>query len=91
MPARRKPVSTAALAEQLTASVLRFEHPADQVISGFFKRHPQLGARDRAMLADRIWTQLVSSPVYVPCGTIQCMGTAYRSPYLIRTVYNAMQ
>lgn len=62
MPARRKPVTSAALAEQLSAEVWRFASPADQVISAFFKRHPQLGARDRAMMADRIWTQLREAP-----------------------------
>ena len=77
MPPRRKPLSTAALAEQLTASVLRFEHPADQVISGFFKRHPQLGARDRAMLADRIWTQLreAAAPEWIAHAWEQALGS----------------
>ncbi len=62
MPVRGKPVSVAALAQQLMTEVLRFEWPADQVIAGFFKRYPQLGARDRASIADGIWERLRDEP-----------------------------
>lgn len=37
---------------QLLAQVLRFDGPADAVMSRFFKREPHLGARDRSLIAE---------------------------------------
>ena len=78
MPVRGKPVSVAALAQQLMAEVLRFEWPADQVIAGFFKRHPQLGARDRASIADGIWAKLraESPPPWIVAAWESALGTS---------------
>jgi len=36
----------------LLGQVLRFEGPADAIMSRFFKEHPQLGARDRGLIAE---------------------------------------
>jgi 16S rRNA (cytosine967-C5)-methyltransferase len=33
-------------------ALLRFEHPADSVMRAWFREHPDLGARDRALVAD---------------------------------------
>ena len=35
--------------------VLRFEHPADGVLSGYFRTNKQVGARDRAFVADAVY------------------------------------
>lgn len=40
----------------LLAEVLRFEHPADAVISHFFRERPKLGAADRAWLAETVYS-----------------------------------
>ena len=40
------------LATELLHQVLRFEHPADSVVSDFFRRQRQLGARERHTLAE---------------------------------------
>ncbi len=40
---------------RLLAEVLRFEHPADAVISHFFREHPKLGASDRAFMAESVY------------------------------------
>lgn len=47
-PAPRLIAQTLAALEEL----LRFEAPADRVLSRFFRRHRSLGARDRAFVAD---------------------------------------
>lgn len=41
--------------ERLLDEVLTLSFPADSVISRFFKSHPNLGSRDRALLADAAW------------------------------------
>lgn len=37
------------------AEVLRFEYPADGVLSGFFREERKLGARDRAFVAETVY------------------------------------
>ncbi|SCC92850.1 putative RIBOSOMAL RNA SMALL SUBUNIT METHYLTRANSFERASE B (SUN) [Thiomonas sp. X19] len=49
---RRVLVSTA---RELLRIVLRFDLPADVVISRYFRAHPQLGQRDRHVLAESIY------------------------------------
>ncbi|GAB4195948.1 MAG: RsmB/NOP family class I SAM-dependent RNA methyltransferase [Wenzhouxiangellaceae bacterium] len=46
-----------ALNEVLT-QVLSFEHPADQVISRYFRAHRQLGGGDRRMIAETVYAGL---------------------------------
>ena len=41
----------AALTDAVRA-LLRFEHPADSVMRAWFREHPELGARDRGVVAD---------------------------------------
>jgi 16S rRNA (cytosine967-C5)-methyltransferase len=36
-------------------SVLKFEHPADAVLSQYFKQHPALGQSDRAFIAEGVF------------------------------------
>ncbi len=50
-----KPVTRLNLLDGLVAEVLKLEAPADTVISQFFKRHPQLGSRDRGFFAEAAW------------------------------------
>ena len=40
------------------AEVLRLKHPADGVLSGFFRSHPQLGRQDRALVAETVYAVL---------------------------------
>jgi 16S rRNA (cytosine967-C5)-methyltransferase len=42
----------------LLEQVLRFEHPADAVVSRFFREHRSLGPRERATLADTAYAVL---------------------------------
>ena len=42
-------------AGSLLAELMQFEHPADQVVQHYTKRHRRLGARDRAQLADVVF------------------------------------
>jgi 16S rRNA (cytosine967-C5)-methyltransferase len=51
------------LATELLHQVLRFEHPADSVVSDFFRRQRQLGARERHTLAETIYTVLREKPL----------------------------
>jgi 16S rRNA (cytosine967-C5)-methyltransferase len=37
---------------ELVAQVLKFEHPADAVVAGYFREHRALGPRERATLAE---------------------------------------
>src|SRR5512147_2202119 len=46
-----------ALAHAL-AQVLRFEGPADAVMSRYFREHPNLGSRDRSVVAEGIFHAL---------------------------------
>jgi 16S rRNA (cytosine967-C5)-methyltransferase len=40
------------------AAVLPLKWPADSALSGFFREHPQLGQRDRALVADSVYAAL---------------------------------
>ncbi|MFM9969430.1 MAG: RsmB/NOP family class I SAM-dependent RNA methyltransferase [Burkholderiales bacterium] len=40
------------------AEVLRLKHPADGVLSGFFRSHPQLGKQDRTLVAETVYAVL---------------------------------
>lgn len=40
------------------AEVLRLAHPADGVLSGFFRQRPQLGRQDRALIAETVFAVL---------------------------------
>ena len=43
---------------ELVGRVLQFEHPADAVVSRFFREHRSLGPRERATLAETAYTVL---------------------------------
>src|SRR3954466_5354402 len=43
---------------ELVAQVLRFEHPADAVVSRYFREHRSLGPRERATLAETAYAVL---------------------------------
>lgn len=43
---------------ELVGRVLRFEHPADAVVSRYFREHRSLGPRERATLAETVYTVL---------------------------------
>jgi 16S rRNA (cytosine967-C5)-methyltransferase len=43
---------------ELVGRVLRFEHPADAVVSRYFREHRGLGPRERATLAETVYTVL---------------------------------
>ena len=51
------------LATELLHQVLRFEHPADSVVSDFFRRERQLGPRERHALAETIYAVLRRKPL----------------------------
>ena len=42
----------------LLAQILRFDHPADAVVSHYFRDHRQLGSRERATLAETAYAVL---------------------------------
>ena len=46
------------LATELLKAVLRFDQPADAVVSDFFRRHRTLGPRERHTLAETTYTVL---------------------------------
>lgn len=46
------------LGTELLRTVLRFEAPADGLVSGFFRQHRQLGHRDRHALAETVYAVL---------------------------------
>ena len=46
------------LGTELLRSVLRFDQPADAVVSAFFREHRQLGHRERHALAETVYTVL---------------------------------
>ena len=50
-----KPRTLVTTARELLRQVLRFELPADVVVSRYFRAHPQLGLRDRHVLAESIY------------------------------------
>jgi 16S rRNA (cytosine967-C5)-methyltransferase len=43
---------------EAAAAVLRFERPADAVLSSFFRAHPKLGVHDRGFVADSVYALL---------------------------------
>ncbi|MCI4440408.1 RsmB/NOP family class I SAM-dependent RNA methyltransferase [Tibeticola sp.] len=43
---------------ELVALVLRFDHPADAIVSRYFRQHKQLGPRERATLAETAYNVL---------------------------------
>lgn len=43
---------------QLLARVLRFDGPADAIMSRYFKQHPRLGLRDRGLIAEATFEAL---------------------------------
>jgi len=45
-------------AADLVGLVLKFDHPADQVVSRFFRDHREFGPRERATLAETVYTVL---------------------------------
>jgi 16S rRNA (cytosine967-C5)-methyltransferase len=45
-------------AAELLGQVLRFDHPADAVVSRYFRDHRTLGPRERATLAETVYTVL---------------------------------
>jgi len=46
------------LCAQALADVARFAHPADAVLSNFFRNHREAGRQDRALIADTIYSGL---------------------------------
>ncbi len=40
------------------AEVLRLRHPADGLLKGFFRQHPDLGRQDRALVAETVYAVL---------------------------------
>ena len=42
----------------LVALTLRFDHPADAVVSRFFREHKSLGPRERATMTETVYTVL---------------------------------
>ncbi len=44
--------------EQLLPEVLQFDQPADRVVSRYFRAHPKLGNRDRALIAEAAFSVL---------------------------------
>jgi 16S rRNA (cytosine967-C5)-methyltransferase len=49
---------------ELVALVMRFDHPADSIISRFFKQHRGLGQRERATLAETAYRVLRHRNLY---------------------------
>ncbi len=47
--------------ERLLPELLNFEQPADRVVSRYFRSEPQLGNRDRALIAESEFSQFASS------------------------------
>ena len=42
----------------LVAQVLKFDHPADAVVSRYFREHHELGQQDRAFVAEAVFAVL---------------------------------
>ena len=51
-------------ASELVLRVLRLDHPADAVVSHFFREHRNLGPRERATLAETAYSVLRRKPLY---------------------------
>lgn len=50
-------------AQQLAKLVLRFEYPADSVVSRYFRENRQLGMRERAALAETVYELIRQKPL----------------------------
>jgi 16S rRNA (cytosine967-C5)-methyltransferase len=50
-------------AQQLVKLVLRFEYPADSVVSRYFRENRQLGMRERAALAETVYVLIRQKPL----------------------------
>jgi 16S rRNA (cytosine967-C5)-methyltransferase len=70
-------------ARELLAAVLRFDAPADAVVSRHFRAHPQLGQRDRHVLAEtvyqvvrqlRLWRELAQGAPVAPDLALLALG-----------------
>ena len=44
--------------EELLRELLKFQHPADAIVSRYFRQNPKLGGRERALLAEAAYTVL---------------------------------
>ena len=51
-------------ATALVGQVLRLDHPADAVVSRYFREHRELGSRERATLTETVYTVLRRKPYY---------------------------
>ena len=51
-------------ATELVRQVLRLDHPADAVVSRFFREHRNLGPRERATLAETAYAVLRRKVLY---------------------------
>ena len=51
-------------ATELVRRVLLLDHPADTVVSRFFREHRALGPRERATLAETAYAVLRRKPLY---------------------------
>lgn len=52
------------LSAELVRLTLKFEHPADAVVSRFFRDHRALGPRERATLAETVYEVLRKKPLF---------------------------
>ena len=50
---------------ELVELVLKFDHPADSVVSRFFREHRALGPRERATLAETAYNVLRLSLIHI--------------------------
>ncbi len=57
------PTALLDLAGELLGAVLRFDQPADAVVSSFFRQHRSLGQRERHALAETVYTVLRRRPL----------------------------
>ena len=51
-------------ATALVGQVLRLDHPADAVVSRYFREHRELGSRERATLTETVYSVLRRKPYY---------------------------
>jgi 16S rRNA (cytosine967-C5)-methyltransferase len=77
----------ASLAEAL-ATILRFDGPADVLLSRFFRQHPTLGARDRGLIAEGVYHALRR---YATLGWVMQPAPPPRAPRLAALVTLARQ
>ncbi|MDH5205538.1 MAG: SAM-dependent methyltransferase, partial [Hylemonella sp.] len=52
------------LCTELVRLTLKFDHPADAVVSRFFRDHRNLGPRERATLAETVYNVLRKKLLY---------------------------